>query len=374
MIKNEKILVKDLFSIKKGKKAEETSSGERYIQIADLRNDNNVKHTVSNSKSVKCDKNDILIAWDGANAGTVGYNLEGVLGSTLAKLTPKKDYEINSVYCGRFLQSKFNYLQENCTGATIPHISRSVLEQIKIPLPPLSEQKRIADLLDTADKLRRQTQKIVEKYDELSQSLFLEMFGNPVSNPKGWEKRKIDDIFITQSGGTPSKKKKEYWENGQISWIGSNMCKNDIIVQTDGKYITKLGIEKSSAKIFPVNTVIVALVGATIGKVGLLKTPTATNQNVAGLIIKDMQTVNEFFSFYMMRNLFYKFMEIGNSKFKMANLSFIRNLDFFCPPIELQNKFAKRIELIEQQKAQAEQALQKSEELFNALLQKSFKF
>src|SRR5690606_36239850 len=76
------------------------------------------------------------------------------------------------------------YLQETCTGATIPHISRSSLENIDIPLPPLPVQRRIAAILDAADEHRRKTEALIEQYDELAQSIFLEMFGDLIKNKK----------------------------------------------------------------------------------------------------------------------------------------------------------------------------------------------
>jgi type I restriction enzyme S subunit len=135
----------EVFKISKGKKAIESSveTSLRYIQIGDLRNDDVMKYTTQSSNNVVCTKDDILIAWDGANAGTVGYNLEGVIGSTLAKLSPKRN-GVHVAFVGRFLQSKFTYLRENCTGATIPHLSRTVLENLQIPLPPLEQQNKIA--------------------------------------------------------------------------------------------------------------------------------------------------------------------------------------------------------------------------------------
>ena len=142
-----------LVKIQKGKKLDEvfvkSADTVRYIQIEDLRNDENIKYTSSDFKSAKCDENDILIAWDGANAGTIGFGLEGAIGSTLAKLTPIKEFY--TPFVGRFLQSKFTYLRSSCTGATIPHISKSALISIQIPLPPLPEQKRIAVICNTLE-------------------------------------------------------------------------------------------------------------------------------------------------------------------------------------------------------------------------------
>ena len=71
-----------------------------------------------------------------------------------------------------------------------PNISTKYL-RIKIPLPPLDQQKKIAAILDAADAYRQKTKALIEKYDELTQSLFLDMFGDPVSNPKGWEMVKL---------------------------------------------------------------------------------------------------------------------------------------------------------------------------------------
>jgi len=142
------IKLKDAFKLSKGRKAELSTNdnGLRYIQIEDLRNDDTMKYAVPDSKNVLCQSNDILIAWDGANAGTVGYGLSGVIGSTLAKLSLKNN-KVHIPYAGKFLQSKFKYLRDNCTGATIPHISRASLENLQIPLPPLPVQQKIAAIL-----------------------------------------------------------------------------------------------------------------------------------------------------------------------------------------------------------------------------------
>lgn len=118
------IKIKNAFKIVKGRKSIESTAGKglRYIQIDDLRNNNQLKYAEENSSNILCEERDILIAWDGANAGTIGYGLEGAIGSTIAKLTPKTD-DIHSPFAGRFLQSKFKFLRNKCTGATIPHIS-----------------------------------------------------------------------------------------------------------------------------------------------------------------------------------------------------------------------------------------------------------
>ena len=146
----EYITVKELFKITKGKKVEEidykNENSIRYIQIDDLRNNNNIKHCENINKYVIAKKEDIIIAWDGANAGTIGFGIEGAIGSTLAILR-KENKEMDTEFCGLFLRSKSAYLREKCTGATIPHIQRTALEDIKIPKISLNKQIEIKNII-----------------------------------------------------------------------------------------------------------------------------------------------------------------------------------------------------------------------------------
>jgi type I restriction enzyme, S subunit len=176
-----KIMLKDLFSIRKGKKVEpvEAPSDDtvRYIQIEDLRDNSNPKFCLPKESYVFANKNHIIIAWDGANAGTVSYGLEGAIGSTLAILETREK-NVYIPYVGKFLQSKNQYLRDTCTGATIPHISRKALENIVIPLPSVERQKYISNILDKAKSLIVKRKAQIEALDQLTQSVFLEMFGS----------------------------------------------------------------------------------------------------------------------------------------------------------------------------------------------------
>lgn len=283
-------------------------------------------------------------------------------------LVPKKVLDSKYLY---YFCLKYDFLKHNKT-VTIPSLTKSDLLEIKIDLPPLTTQKAIAEKLDKADALRKKDQELLAQYDELAQAIFIDMFGDPVKNEKGWEISQYGSEFKISSGGTPRTNNSNYWEGGAISWIGSNMCQNKVIYQNDGKHITEEGLKNSSARVFPVDTVLVALVGATIGKVALLKFETSTNQNIAGIEING--SFNSLFVFHSLMNSYNVFMELGNGGFKMANLSFIRNLELISPALELQNQFAEKIQNIEAQKALVKQQAQQSEDLFQALLQESFNF
>ena len=198
------------------------------------------------------------------------------------------------------------------------------------------------------------------------------MFGDPIKNEKGWKVSNFGKNFEVSSGGTPSTKISEYWENGNISWIGSNLCQNKILNENDGKYITELGYENSSAKLYAKGTILIALVGATIGKTALLKFPTATNQNIAGVEV-DNNKFSSDFVFFVAQLLYPKFQGIGKNKFKMANLKFIKDLPIIIPPLSLQNEFSQFVEKTDKLKFEAEKSLKEMENLYESLMQKFFK-
>lgn len=254
-------------------------------------------------------------------------------------------------------------------AVTIPSLTKVDLLKIEMPLPPKPTQLAIVAELDKINELIQLKKQQLKDYDQLAQSIFYEMFGDPVENEKGWEVKKYGDLFTIGSGGTPSKAKEEYWNNGDIPWIGSNMCQNRIIYKTDGKYITKEGLNNSSAKLLMPGTILVALVGATIGKVALLKTETTTNQNIAFIKVNETKEFMPEYVYYFLMNQYNEFLNIGNGNFKMANLSFIKGLFITKAPLPLQQQFAARIEAIERQKQQVSETIKDLETLLASRMQ-----
>jgi len=169
----------DLFTLVKGRKAlevfsESVSGTNRYIQIEDLRSDNELKY-VNDPSGTLVVPNDICIAWDGANAGTVGYGLNGLIGSTIARLRPADETRVFTPYVAKYLQSKFEVLNQSTTGATIPHVSRDRLMGLSPAIPEYVEQRRIAAILDKADAIRRRRQALLKDSDELIRAAFLQL-------------------------------------------------------------------------------------------------------------------------------------------------------------------------------------------------------
>ena len=157
----------------------------------------------------------------------------------------------------------------------------------------------------------------------------------------------LSEICEIKSGGTPSRSEAAYW-NGNIPWVGSTVCKDGEVTKAE-EFITEVGMNNSAAKLFPKDTTLIALVGATIGKTGLLRFESTTNQNIAGLYPKSRKVLEPTYLFHAAQMLYPEFMKLGEGKFRMANLSFIREQKIPLPPLATQQAMVAEIE--------AEQAL-----------------
>jgi len=319
--------------------------------------------------------NDVIVSTVRPNLNAVAIvsdSLDNQICSTGFCVLRARPHIIKYQYIFALTRSKnfVETLTKKTQGASYPAVSDKDIFNFAIPLPPLSTQEKIVEILEEADGLRKLRKEADEKMKDLIPSLFVKMFGDPATNPKGWEVKKLGEVCDIKSGGTPRRQKKEYWD-GDIPWLGSTVCK-DTVACSAKEFITKIGLEKSAAKIFKPKTTLIALVGATIGKTAFLTFEATTNQNIAGLYPLDLDCLIPEFVFYFSQTLYPEFIKLGEEKFRMANLSFIRNLTILIPPLPLQQEFAARVEEIEAEKARQAESKAKLDDLFNSLMQKAF--
>ena len=246
------------------------------------------------------------------------------------------------------------------------------LKKLKINLPPLETQKRIAKILDDAAALRDKTAQLLKEYDLLAQSIFLDMFGDPISNNKNLDKISLKEITNISSGSTPSRKNESNF-NGHIPWVKTGEVNSNLILDTEEK-ITEEGLKSSSCKIYKKGSLIIAMYGQgkTRGRVSVLGVPATTNQACA--VLSPSEKMNFTYLYEHIKMVYKDLRSLGRGGGQPnLNAALIKNYKVLNPPAELQNQFAEKIALIEQQKALAKQELQESEDLFNCLLQKAFK-
>ena len=314
---------------------------------------------------------DILISVR-APIGALNYAKEDCcIGRGLAALTPDSSRLLPD-FLFWLLYGKRDELNSKGTGTTFKAINRKIIEETLVPDITLKQQAELSRHMERIYIIINLRKQQLAKLDVLIKARFIEMFGNPLSDACKWQSSTIGEQFSVASGGTPATGEKTFWDNGTIPWIGSNMCQDSILYENDGKFITNEGYAHSSAKIFHKGTVLVALVGATIGKTALLRFDTATNQNIAAIDVNRNEAFLPEFVFYHMQLLYTKFLEIGDGNFKMANQGFIRQLPLICPPINLQKQFATFVPQVEKSKAAVQSSLDKAQLLFDSLMQKYF--
>ena len=260
------------------------------------------------------------------------------------------------------------------TGASYPAVSDRIIFESLFPLPPLEEQRRIAAILDQAETLRTQRRTALALLDSLTQSLFLDMFGDPVANPKGWPTESLTDLCHCYSGGTPSKAKKEYWE-GELPWFSAKDMKAEDLFDSED-HISEQVPETTTLKLLPKDTVAIVVRGMILAHtfpVCVLRIPATINQDLKALLPK--QPVNSQFLAACLRSqsgfVLEKVSEAGHGT-KRLDAQGLQCIRIPRPGDELEQTFATRIAAIEALKTTHRHALAALDALFASLQQRAF--
>lgn len=270
-----------------------------------------------------------------------------------------------------------NSIERQKTGTTRERITRKKLGELDIPFPPLPQQQKIANILDAADALRQNDKALIAKYDELTQALFLDMFGDPVSNPKGWEKVFLKSICTKITDGTHFSPEPQ--EKG-FPYITAKHVKNHgLDFYSKPTYVSEEAHNEIYKRCTPeYGDVLYIKDGATTGIacINTFDEPFSMLSSLA-LIKPNKKILNSYYLCHWLNNpkikskLLSEFM--SGAAIQRYTLTKINSFELGLPPIDLQNQFAERVAIIEEQKAIAQKSLEKSEELFNSLLQRAFK-
>jgi len=270
--------------------------------------------------------NDILMSVR-APVGPVNINTRRIcIGRGLAAIRSKK---IDTTFLFNYLRAIEDQIVGN-GGAVFASINKKQIEEIKVPLPPIEIQKQIATELNSYQKVIDGAKQVVDNWKPL------------IEIDPSWEKVKLGDVCDTSSGGTPLKSKPEYYKGGTIPWLRSGEVAQGFITKSE-LFITEEGLKNSSAKIFPVDTVLVAMYGATAGQVGILKFESSTNQAVCGVLPND-KFVPEFL-FQALRDQKEKMISLaGGGAQPNISQGIIRDLELPLPSLEVQRQIVNRLE------------------------------
>ena len=315
---------------------------------------------------------DFLIGMDWEFNHTLRKWWEALLNQRVCRLY---DYKwVLKEYIYYVIWKKLKEIEWDTVAVTVKHISSKQILDIEIPLPPLETQKAIVAKLDQIfaelDQTKSEIQKNLDNTDELRKSALNQAFQGD------WEMKKLGEVATVQAWWTPSKEKKEYWENWDIPRLRSECCKNKSIYEAK-EFISQSWFEHSSAKLLKKWTTLIALVWATIWKIAYLEFEATTNQNIAWIYPND-KNLDTKYLFNACLTLYKYFEKRWEWKFAMANLSFVKDLQIPVPPLSEQEKIVEHLDQVSKEvkalKSQYQSQLDNLEELKKSVLDKAFRW
>lgn len=339
-----------------------------------------------NSRFIKRDEQyleegDILVSsansWNlvGKTCYVPSLSYKATAGGFISIVRPKRNL-VDARYLYYWLSSnKTQHYARLCGRQTtnISNLDRERFLQLRLPLPPLEEQRRIAGILDKADEVRRQRQEAIRLTEELLKSLFLDMFGDPVTNPKGCEVKPLGEISKFLGGGTPSRKIPEYFD-GDICWASSKDMANDILLDTQ-EHITEEAINNSSTKLVQAGVLLVVVKSKILmRRLPVVRTtrPTCFNQDIKAIIPNDI-LLNRYLHHHLKLGQETLLRQARGVNTEGLTLEHLSKYPVMIPPnkqikffVDLDIKLAERIKTIQSCEREANN-------LFNSLLQKAFR-
>ncbi|WP_261895833.1 restriction endonuclease subunit S [Vibrio cyclitrophicus] len=298
--------------------------------------------------SGKIEKGDILFCLRGSlgKFALVDSDMKGAIASSLVIIRVNEKIHIDYLkhYLGSFLCEREIQLYEN--GAAQPNLSATDLKIFQIPLPPLEEQKRIAAILDKADAIRQKRKQAIDLADEFLRSVFLDMFGDPVTNPKGWGVRKLQDLTSKLGSGSTPRGGKEAYLSAGISLIRSLNVHDNTFIYKDLAFISNEQAEKLKNVVVQEQDILLNITGASVCRCTMVPSnvlPARVNQHVCIIRVDRALLLPEFakrlITSTSFKQMLMRIATSGGATREALTKQQVENLTLIVPPMELQKKF-----------------------------------
>ena len=254
-------------------------------------------YNARNERAIPSD-GDIILAREApvGNAAIIQPGQKVCLGQRVVLIRANKSI-VNPMFLVYYLLSDEiqHRLKNSANGAVVAHLNMNEIRNLRVSIPDIYVQNRIADILSSLDDKIKMNRRINENLEEQAQALFKSWFVDfePFKDqpfveseigriPKGWRVEKLGTLCNCLLGGTPSRNNPDYW-NGDIAWINSGEV-NMFRITKPSEYITEEGLKRSATKLLPKKTTVLAITGATLGQVSLLEIDSCANQSVIGVL------------------------------------------------------------------------------------------
>ncbi|MEN5386779.1 restriction endonuclease subunit S [Aliarcobacter skirrowii] len=304
---------------------------------------------------------------------------KGIINQALLMLTPNN--ELNNIFLKLMMESNFfqTLLSDNSTGAAIANVaSVKVLKDLDIPLPPLEEQKRIVAKLDNLfakiDKAIALHQKNIDEADIFMASVLNDVFAE--LEEKYPLKKVSDGLKNILTGTTPPTKEEKYYNEPSINWYSPSDFGKSKVLSISKNMINSIALTDKKAKIYEKNTLLLVAIGATVGKIGVIKEEASSNQQITAMKFKDDIDVDfSYYWFYYIKQIIIN--TASAATLPIINQSAIKDLKFIIPPLPTQQKVVSYLDEISQKmekiKNLQKKKMQSLKELKASILDKAFK-
>ncbi len=351
------------------------SIGRRIIRIQNL-NDSSKPYnrtTVPVEKKYIVEPGDLLVSWS-ASLGVFTWNEpdNAVLNQHIFRVRPDLT-RVDKSYFRYALDLALTRMSQFLHGSTMKHVNRNEFLGTKIPLPPLEEQRHIAAILDKADAVRRKRQEAIALTEELLRSAFLEMFGDPVTNPKGWEMATVGDVVSDVRDGPHVSP--EYSDEG-IPILSTRNIRPARLVMEDMKYVSEKTYSKLVKQFKPQHGDVLLTKGGTTGFAKAVDWDWSFAIWVHLAALRPTKRIRpEFLEAALNSPSCYKQSQLYTHGIanRDLGLSRIRKIQLSLPPLHLQEQYCNLRQRLSKQLATQENSLSESDHLFNSLLQRAFR-
>ena len=347
-------------------------SGTPIIRIQNLNNPNAPYNYFDGEvpEKVKIQNGDLLISWSASLGAYIWNGGKAFLNQHIFKVAFNKT-DIDKFFLKYAVTSKLAAMAEQVHGATMKHIVKKDFDNTQIPYPPLSTQLAIVSELDKINELIRLKKEQLKDFDNLAQSLFYEMFGDPAENEKGWEVKKLGEIGEVKTGNTPSRSNDYFYNEKFIEWIKTDNIRNEQMNPTTAaEYLSREGAE--CGRIVSKGSILVACIAgslSSIGKCCITTKNVAFNQQINAITPYE-DFCNSIYLYELIRNSSKYIQQNATTGMKhILSKSIFEKMKFPLPPLPLQRLFAQRIEQIEREKAEVQKSIQDLETLLASRMQ-----
>ena len=290
-------------------------------------------------------KDYIAIVKDGAGIGrAIKLPAKSSVIGTMQYVLPKDNINISYLYyaiCSMHLEKYFS-------GATIPHIYFRDYQNEQLPLPTLEEQAKIANVFGRIDYFIKKEKEQLINLDKLVKSRFIEMFGDPVTNQKGWEKVRLADKCSIITGNTPPRANKEYY-GSYIEWIKSDNITSNMYLTQAAEYLSLEGLVVGR-KVDPGSILMTCIAGSlkSIGNVAIANRPITFNQQINAVVPNEQNTLFMYEQFKLAKE--YITSDVNMALKGILSKGQLSEKQFIFPPIDLQNQFADFVAQVDKSK------------------------